>query len=215
MKTRTDESILRTENLSFMDFIRYGDMTIPKGKMTCITGESGTGKSTLLRLFNNSLSPSSGSVYYRESDIYSLDPVELRRSVLLVSQSVYLFDNTISENFARFFTYRDEPVPEKSVIQECLAVCRAEFPLDADCATLSGGERQRVYLALYLAMDSDILMFDEPTSALDAVNGKNVMKNIVEFCLERQRTPVVVSHDENLVEQFAEHRVILAGREIT
>lgn len=213
MKTRTDESILRTENLSFMDFIRYTDMTIPKGKTTCITGESGTGKSTLLRLFNNSLSPSSGSIFYRESDIFSLDPVELRRSVLLVSQSVFLFDDTIGKNFSRFFTYRDEPVPEKSVIQECLAVCRAEFSLDTDCSKMSGGERQRVYLALYLAMDSDILMLDEPTSALDAANGRNVMKNIVEFCLKRDRTPVVVSHDENLVERFGEHRVVLAGKE--
>lgn len=212
MHSHTEESILRTENLSFLDIIRYDNMTILKEKATFITGESGTGKSTLLRLFNNSLSSSSGSVYYRGSDILSINPVELRRSVLLVGQSVFLFDDTIAGNVEQFFAYRDEVLPETSSIQECLSVCRADFSPEADCTTLSGGERQRVYLALFLAMDSDILMLDEPTSALDGANGRQVMENIATFCRDRGRTLVVVSHDENLVERFAEHRIVLAGK---
>lgn len=215
MNSRTEESILRSDTLSFMDFIRYPDMRIPTEKVTFITGESGTGKSTLLRLFNNSLSSSSGSVYYRGTDILSIDPVELRRSVLLVGQSVFLFDDTITGNVEQFFAYRGEGLPETSSIQECLSVCRADFSPAVDCTTLSGGERQRVYLALFLAMDSDILMLDEPTSALDGANGRQVMENIASFCRDRGRTLVVVSHDENLVERFAEHRVVLAGKENT
>lgn len=212
MTTPTKGSILRTDTLSFLDFIRYPDIAIPEGGTTFISGESGTGKSTLLRLYNNSLAASSGSVYYRGTDILAIDPVELRRSVLLAGQSTFLFDDTIAGNFAQFFNYRDEAVPGINVIEECLSICCLDFSPDVDCSTLSGGERQRVYLALFLAMGSDILMLDEPTSALDAGNGRKVMENISTCCRNNGRTLIVVSHDESLIDRFAEHRVILSGK---
>lgn len=213
MNSRTDEQLLVTENLSFMDFIRYPDMTIPVNAVTFLTGESGTGKSTLLRLFNNSLSPSSGTVYYRGTDILSIDPIAVRRSILLAGQAVFLFDDTIAANFAHFFSYRDETVPDPSFIMECLSICRADFSPEAQCATLSGGERQRVYLALFLAMESDILMLDEPTSALDGATGRQVMENICSFCRDRGRTLVMVSHDESLVNRFSDHTIVLVRKE--
>jgi len=64
MTTRTDASILETENLSFMDFLHFPNLNIPEKQANFITGESGTGKSTLLRLFNNAVSPSSGVIRF-------------------------------------------------------------------------------------------------------------------------------------------------------
>ena len=213
MTTRTDAPILETMSLSFMDFLRYPDLRIPEKQTTFITGESGTGKSTLLRLFNNSASSASGSIHYRGTDILAIDPVSLRRTVLLAGQVVFLFDDTIAGNFRQYFSYRDEPVPADEKVLECLSVCRAEFPLDAPCKNLSGGERQRVFLAIYLSMESDILMLDEPTSALDEKTGKAVMKNLSDYCREQGRTLMVVSHDPSLVDRFAENLVILTRGE--
>jgi len=99
------------------------------------------------------------------------------------------------------------------MITECLSVCRADFPLDSSCKNLSGGERQRVFLAIFLSMESDVLMLDEPTSALDAKTGKTVMSTICAFCRDQGRTLIVVSHDQALVDQFAENRILLSHKD--
>ena len=138
MTTRTDAPILETMSLSFMDFLRYPDLRIPEKQTTFITGESGTGKSTLLRLFNNSASSASGSIHYRGTDILAIDPVSLRRTVLLAGQAVFLFDDTIAGNFRQYFSYR---MNRSRRTRRFWSVFRfvGQNSLDAPCKNLSGG----------------------------------------------------------------------------
>lgn len=199
------ENILSTKSLIFNELITYRDIQIQKNKANFIVGKSGTGKSTLLRLFNSTLSPSSGNIFYAEKDINEIDTIALRQEVLLISQSVYLFDESIRENFKQFYEYRDLTPPSEEEMKYFLELCCVPFSLDSNCTIMSGGERQRVYIAIFLSLNPRVLMLDEPTSALDKQNSKNVMENILTYCKENEITVIVVSHDSNLTEMFAEN----------
>ena len=82
-------NIFTTSNLS-INGIHYRDLNLIEGGITFITGPSGVGKSTLLKLFNGTVSPFSGEVYYLGSNIAQLDTICLRREVSLVSQELFL-----------------------------------------------------------------------------------------------------------------------------
>ncbi|HBI71719.1 MAG TPA: ABC transporter [Porphyromonadaceae bacterium] len=205
-----EKVILETKNLSFHDTIHYQDIQIQKGKVNFIVGRSGTGKSTLLRLFNGTLTPSGGEIWYQGRKISEIDTIELRKDVSLISQSVYLFDTSIQENFRQFYEYRGIEVPAKDRMVEYLQMCQISFPLDKDCTTMSGGERQRVYIAIFLSFLPKVIMLDEPTSALDKENSKVVIQNIIDFCREKEITIIIVSHDNQIVNAFAEN-IILIG----
>jgi len=202
--------ILETRNLRF-NVINYSDIKIPENRATFIVGKSGTGKSTLLRMFNGTLSPDSGSVFYSGKDISEIDTIALRREVLLISQSVYLFDTSIKENFKQFCGYRDLTPPSDEEMKFFLDLCCAPFSLDSDCTTMSGGERQRIYIAIFLSFSPKVLMLDEPTSALDKQNSISVMENILSFCRKKGITVAAVSHDGSLTDKFAENIISMGG----
>lgn len=201
--------ILRTKNLSFNNLIYYKDIYIENNKANFIVGKSGTGKSTLLRLFNDTLSPSSGSIYYSENDIREMDTILLRQKLLLISQTVYLFDASIKENFKQYYSYRDMPPPSDDEMKYFLNLCSVRFSLDSNCTIMSGGERQRVYIAIFLSFKPKVLMLDEPTSALDKQTGIEVMDNILDYCKKNEITVVAVSHDVSLTDKFAENVIAI------
>ncbi|NDL67158.1 ABC transporter ATP-binding protein [Anaerotalea alkaliphila] len=204
-----EKSVFTTEKLEFGNFIHYPDMEIPEAPGVFLTGPSGSGKSTLLRLLNGTLSPSSGSIRYQGRDLETWDTLELRREVLLVGQSVFLFDGTIEGNFREFYGYRNLPAPSRERMETFLGICSAPFPLDKDCRTMSGGERQRVYMAIFLSFGPRVLLLDEPTSALDAKNSHGVVKDILAHCAREGIAAIIVSHDNSLVEAFALHRILI------
>lgn len=201
--------VFKTNNVSFNNMIQYKDIQIKEGKVNFIVGKSGTGKSTLLRLFNGMLSPSDGTITYNDIDISQMDTITLRKDVLLISQSVYLFDGSIEENFKEFYLYRDMASPTQEVMKEFLELCCIPFPLDKDCTTMSGGEKQRVYIAIYLSFLPKVIMLDEPTSALDKENSNDVIENLITFAKEKGITVIIVSHDPKITEKFAEEVITI------
>lgn len=206
-------AILSAKNVIYMKKLRYPSVEIEEGSATFICGASGSGKSTLLRLFNGSISPDEGEIFYGGKNILAYEPVKLRREVLLASQEVFLFDKTIAENFAEFYSYRGEKPPEEEKIKELLELCRVPFEPGASCVNMSGGEKQRVYLALCLSFSPRVLMLDEPTSALDAATGKVVIGGIKNYCKERGITLVAVSHDADLTDFAADSVINLERRD--
>jgi len=160
-------------------------------------------------LFNGTLSPSDGSIFYNDNDISQMDTITLRKEVLLISQSVYLFDDSIEENFKEFYRYRDMAAPSQEVMKEFLELCCIPFPLDKDCTTMSGGEKQRVYIAIYLSFLPNVIMLDEPTSALDKENSNDVIENVITFAKDKGITVIIVSHDPKITEKFAEEVITI------
>lgn len=204
---------IKINRVNFGNFLDYPDLTIASGQVTFLYGCSGSGKSTLLRLLNGTVSPQKGEITFDGHSIEDFDTVELRKKLMLVSQTVYLFDSTIRENFEEFYRYRELPAPGDDEIRSWLSLCCADFPLDMHCTSMSGGERHRVYIAIYLSFQPNVIMLDEPTSALDAKTAVRLMENLVSHCKENYRTMVVVSHDRSLAERFADKMILLERSE--
>ncbi len=92
--------------------IYYPNISIEQGSIVFIQGPSGSGKSTLIRLINNTISPSSGSILFNGVNIEDIDSIDLRRKIILVGQSPYLFNANIKENFIKFHKFRETQFPE-------------------------------------------------------------------------------------------------------
>ena len=199
--------ILRFENVKFIR--QYDDFTINKNEIVFIVGKSGSGKSTLLKLINNTIQMKSGKIFYKDTNILNIKPVELRRNIMMTSQENFLFDMTIKENFHEFYKLRDLENLTDDEIVKFLKIADFDVDLNLDVEKLSGGEKQRVFLAIVLSMRPAVLLLDEPTSALDSNTAFNMMKNIVDYCKHNDITLVVVSHARNLVDEFADKTIDL------
>ena len=197
--------ILRFENVKFIK--EYDDFTIDKNEIVFVVGKSGSGKSTLLKLINNTLQMKSGRIFYKDTNILNIKPVELRRNIMMTSQENFLFDMTIKENFHEFYKLRDLENLTDDEIVKFLKIADFDVDVNLDVEKLSGGEKQRVFLAIALSMKPEILLLDEPTSALDSNTAFNMMKNIVDYCKHNDITLVVVSHARNLVDEFADKTI--------
>lgn len=199
--------ILRFENVKFIK--EYDDFTINKNEIVFVVGKSGSGKSTLLKLINNTLQMKSGRIFYKDTNILNIKPVELRRNIMMTSQENFLFDMTIKENFHEFYKLRDLENLIDDEIVKFLKIAVFDVDVNLDVEKLSGGEKQRVFLAIALSMKPEVLLLDEPTSALDGNTAFNMMKNIVDYCKHNDITLVVVSHARNLVDEFADKTIDL------
>lgn len=203
------KAIIQTKNLCFNSIIKYPDINIEKGKVTFITGESGCGKSSLLKLFNATYSQSDGQIFFNGKNTLDTDTIALRRDILLISQNIFLFDDTIKGNFKTFYNYREEKLISDEQIRYFLNLCCVPFDINANCQTMSGGEKQRVYMAILLSFSPVVVMLDEPTSALDSKNSYDVIKNILNYCKKKDITCIVVSHDAKITQTFAEDTIEL------
>lgn len=202
-----NDEIFKTQGLIFNNQIHYKDLTVPAGVVTFVIGKNGSGKTTLFKLFNKTLTPSDGNILYLGRQLSEFDPITLRKEVSLISQSVYLFDSNIKENFDLFYSFRAKKPLDDEEIKKYLDICCLDFPLNGDCKVLSGGERQRVYIAIYLSLLPRVILLDEPTSSLDDDNSYKVVENIILFCKINGITPIIISHDNKVVSKFSENIV--------
>lgn len=203
--------VIETKELEFINKIKYRDIKIYKNETTFITGRSGVGKSSLLRLINATNSPSNGKIYYSGNDISDLDKLKLRKDIILSSQNIYLFDTTIEENFRIYYRYRKEKLISKEDMKKYLEIAASDFNIDANCKKMSTGEKQRVFTAINLSFNPKVILLDEPTSALDDQTSKKFFKNITDYANNNLFTIVTVCHDRSIVERFAERKLELRG----
>jgi putative ABC transport system ATP-binding protein len=199
--------LFKASYLTYKANLTYDNIKIKQGMINFIVGESGCGKSTFLKLLNNSINPVSGELLYNGTSLDEYDPISLRREVSLVSAEPFLFEESILDNFKKFYALRELPIPNSDYIKYITQLCCVNVPLDQSASTLSSGERQRVYIAIFLSLCPKVILLDEPTSALDEKNSHKVMSNIINFCKEKDIEVVIVSHDKNIVEEFCENKI--------
>jgi osmoprotectant transport system ATP-binding protein len=193
-------------------------LTIPSHAVAVLVGSSGCGKTTLLRMVNRMVDPSSGTVSIDGVDVRSMDPVKLRRSIGYVLQAGGLLPHrTIADNVATV------PVLEgrsrRQARQDALGLLE-RVGLDTALADrypaqLSGGQQQRVGVARALAADPNILLMDEPFGAVDPIVRDQLQAEMRSLQAELGKTIVFVTHD--IDEAFAlgdEVLVLRKGAEI-
>ncbi|HEX9484080.1 MAG TPA: ABC transporter ATP-binding protein [Gemmatimonadaceae bacterium] len=197
-----------------------------KGETLCIVGESGTGKSTALKLILRLLVPEKGSVCIGGKEITGLsfeEALEIRQQMGMVFQGAALFDSmSVFENIAyplREHTTLNEDEIEQRVREKLQFVdLEPDKVIDQLPAELSGGMRKRVGIARGMANNAEIMLYDEPTSGLDPLTTGTITRLILKLQRELGVTSVVVSHDIRSVFRMAtriavlyEHHIVFFG----
>lgn len=183
-------------------------LTVWSGEVFGITGPSGSGKSSFLRLLNRLDEPTSGTVRLDNVDYLQIPPRELRRRIGMVTQRPYLFPGTVADNIRFGPLQRGEVLSDAAMETLVSRVGLAGYGV-RNIANLSGGEAQRVSLARALANRPEVLLLDEPTSALDQDAKLEVESLIRQVVVDSRLTCLVVTHDAAQSARLANRLMIL------
>lgn len=174
------------------------DLTIRRGKMVALVGESGAGKSSLVRIIQRFYDVSKGRVTWDGIDLRDIKLSSLRRQIALVSQETVLFNDTVKNNIA----YGDPAASDEKIRMAAKVAFADDFieqlPMGYDTVVgergtlLSGGQRQRIAIARAVLMDASVLILDEATSALDTESEQLVQQALAN--LTKDRTSIVIAH---------------------
>lgn len=172
-----------------------------RGEIVGIVGKSGCGKSTLLKLLLRFWSKDGGSISYCGKDIEEINSSSLTDNVTMVSQSTYLFDDTIEENLR----VAKEDATEEELERACRRASVHDFIVSLPegyetCAgalgdNLSAGEKQRIGLARAFLRGSGLILLDEPTSNVDSINEGMILRSLAEQ--KKDKAIILVSHRES------------------
>lgn len=189
-------------------------LTIHDHAVTCITGESGSGKTTFLRLLNRLITPDTGSILYHSRLLSSYDPVLLRRQVVMMSQEPLIFPGTLGDNLQMGLHFSEKPAASDHDLKEMLAFVKLEKSLTADPLKLSGGEKQRLALGRILLMSPAVLLLDEPSASLDDETEEFVIQRVVEYVRRNGSALVMVTHSKRLAQSIGGHHITFANGSI-
>jgi phospholipid/cholesterol/gamma-HCH transport system ATP-binding protein len=219
-QAESSETLIRVDNLS-VDFgqhevLRDIDISVRRGETLAIIGESGCGKTVLLKTLIGLLYPTRGSVLFDGRDLARLGEHELARQRTrfgFVFQQAALFDSmTIEQNVA--FPLRQHTRKGAAEIAEIVVARLNEVGLPENVrfkkpAELSGGMRKRVGLARALALEPEVVLYDEPTTGLDPIMSDVINELILGTRRRHPVTSVMVTHDMRSAQKVADRVVML------
>lgn len=222
--------VLETENLTYTygantpfekTAVKDVSLRVQKGEFIGIIGHTGSGKSTLVQMFNGLIRPTAGKVMLNGRDIWE-EPKKIR-SVRFEAGLVFqypeyqLFEETVQKDIA--FGPKNMGLDENEIRKRVVSAARftglkSEL-LSKSPFELSGGEKRRAAIAGVIAMDPDVLILDEPTAGLDP-NGRDVLlAQITEYHKQRGNTIFLVSHSMEDIAKTADRILVMnAGRAV-
>jgi phospholipid/cholesterol/gamma-HCH transport system ATP-binding protein len=197
--------------------LRGVTLNIRKGEAIAIIGQSGCGKSVLLKHLIRLLEPDKGDIVFDDHSLGDLTNKELtgvRQRFGMLFQSAALFDSmTVEENVGLGLT-EQRLLPKDQIhdrVMEKLELVRLASAAHKYPAELSGGMRKRVGLARAIANDSEVLLYDEPTTGLDPITSDVINNLIVELNEKLKVTSIAVTHDMRSAFKIADRIVMLHG----
>lgn len=191
------------------------NLKFERNKKYAIVGESGCGKSTLIKLIMRYYNEYEGKITIDNKDLNKIYSSDLYKTISMIQQNVFMFDDSIKENIRLFSNYSDESVVESCKRAGIIGLInRLEDGIDSlvgeNGNKLSGGEKQRVAIARALINETKILILDESTSALDNETAYSLEKSLLSL---ENLTMIVVTHKliKNLLTDYDEIIVMKDG----
>ena len=206
------DQVTKTFGFSGAPAVNGLSMEIERGETLVLVGPSGCGKTTTMKMINRLVEPTSGTITVNGVDVMQQDPVQLRRGIGYVIQSIGLLPHRdVRRNIAT--------VPEllgwdAAKVQERVAELAQMFELDEDLlgrypAELSGGQRQRVGVSRALAVDPPVMLMDEPFGAVDPIVRERLQDQFLDIQSRLRKTIVFVTHDMDEAIKMADRIAIL------
>ena len=196
------------------------NLTIKEGKITGIIGHTGSGKSTLVQMFNGILRPHHGRVLLSGEDIWKnskkIGAVRFKVGLVMQYPEYQLFEDTVYKDIA-FGPKNMGLKPEE--IDLCVREAAGFSDLSEDLFEkspfdLSGGQKRRVAIAGIIAMRPDVLVLDEPAAGLDPRGRAAIFENIVDYQRKSGTTVVVVSHSMEDMAKYCDELVVMSKGKI-
>lgn len=196
-----DKLILKDINIKF-----------PKGSKTALIGRNGSGKTTLINLLTRLYDPISGKILLNGTDISNILLMEFRNMISVVSQQIYLFNDTIKNNICLYKCVSDERLEtacKDSELEGFLNNVSLDYIVGQNGARLSGGQKQKVALARALVHDRPIVIFDEVTSNTDAYSEHQI--NRLLHTKLKDKTVIVITHKQEILKAVDQILVLNKG----
>lgn len=200
------EKVYKTfeENGEKIEALKETSFTLNSGELVAIIGPSGSGKSTLLTMMGGLQRPSGGIITFEDKNLSSMSEEERNNlrfdKIGFILQSSNLVPYlTLDDQFALVdkFAGRERNSEKSDAILKKMSILNRKKQYPGD---LSGGERQRGAIARALYTEPSLLLADEPTASLDSKKAIEVIQLLKELTKDSNRTTVIVTHDERLLE---------------
>lgn len=188
------------------------DILFAKGSKTAIIGRNGSGKTTIINLLTRMYEPTSGKIMLGTEDISELPLPEYRNMVSVVSQQIYLFNDTIRNNICLYKRVDDVIVEEAckdSGLEDFIKEVSLDYVVGQNGAMLSGGQKQKIALARALIHDKPIVIFDEATSNTDAYSEQQI-NGLLDTKL-KEKTVIVITHKKEILNKVGQIVVLKEG----
>lgn len=192
--------------------------TFPAGKFSLLTGVSGGGKSTLLKLIAGLLPDPSSAITFDGQPLSAIAPGKRASAVSMLFQepSTQFTMDTVTNELR--FALENQQVPAAEIADRSAAALT--FVGITDLAhrklmQLSGGEQQKVALAIIVAMNSDVILLDEPFASIDPPTRLVLLEKLVALCTQRGKTIILADHDLSGYQQWVDHLAVLADGHLT
>ncbi len=191
-------------------------LTIPAGKMTGIIGRTGSGKSTLVQMFNGLVKPTQGRILLGGKDIWEggkkMPGLNFLVGLVMQYPEYQLFEETVAKDIA--FGPCNMKLDEAEIAQRVSHAARfcgvGKELMDKSPFDLSGGQKRRVAVAGVMAMKPEVLVLDEPAAGLDPMGREDILSGIRDFQKETGTTVVIVSHSMEDMAKYCDEMIVLS-----
>lgn len=183
-----------------------------KGSKTAIIGRNGSGKTTIINLLTRMYEPTSGKIFLGTENVSELSLSEYRNMVSVVSQQIYLFNDTIRNNICLYKRVDDvmiEAACKDSGLEDFIKEVSLDYMVGQNGSMLSGGQKQKIALARALIHDKPIVIFDEATSNTDVYSEQQI-NGLLNTKL-KEKTVIVITHKKEILNKVDQIVVLKEG----
>jgi len=204
-----------SKSFGSLNVLRDISLTVDEGENMVVFGQSGTGKSVLLKCIVRLMEPDSGEIFIDNKDVLAMDLKQLndlRKDFGFLFQGAALYDSmTVRENLEfpliRHFDFT--PEEREAKVKSVLEKVSLEEAIDKMPSELSGGMKKRIGLARSIIIDPKLMFYDEPTTGLDPITSKEISLLILELQKSLKMTSIIVTHDLLCAEIIADRAIML------